>query len=83
MYALNGGAESERYNGYGYESSGRGGVSPSGAQNSTSGSTALYHHNGSRYGLGTPVRGNGGAEAKMNGLHGPKHKRGDIDRECV
>jgi hypothetical protein len=19
----------------------------------------------------------------MNGLHGPKHKRGDIDRECV
>ena len=23
-----------------------------------------------------------GVDGKMNGLHGPKHKRGDIDREC-
>lgn len=45
------------------------------------GSTALYHHNGSRYGLGLNSRPNG-VDGKMNGLHGPKHKRGDIDREC-
>ncbi|KAJ3879349.1 ARM repeat-containing protein [Lentinula edodes] len=47
----------------------------------TSGSTALYHHNGSRYGLGLPGRANTGVDGKMNGLHGPKHKRGDMDRE--
>ena len=46
---------------------------------STTGSTALYHHNGTRYGLGL---GRTNGDAKMNGLNGPKHKRGDIDREC-
>ena len=45
----------------------------------TTGSTALYHHNGTRYGLGL---GRTNGDAKMNGIHGPKHKRGDIDREC-
>ncbi|KAJ8580278.1 ARM repeat-containing protein [Rhizopogon salebrosus TDB-379] len=44
--------------------------------NGSSGSTALY--NGTRYGLHVG-RGNGGADGKMNGLHGPKHKRGDMD----
>ncbi|KAF8436332.1 armadillo-type protein [Boletus edulis BED1] len=45
--------------------------------NGSSGSTTLYHHNGSRYGLGL---GQGGApDGNMNGLHGPKHKRGDMD----
>ncbi|KAL0950597.1 hypothetical protein HGRIS_007391 [Hohenbuehelia grisea] len=44
------------------------------------GSTALYHHNGTRYGLGIAGRSPAnGADSKMNGLHGPKHKRGDID----
>ena len=52
----------------------------SNSNNTTGGSTALYHHNGSRYGLGLPR--SGGADGKMNGLHGPKHKRGDMDREC-
>ncbi|KAJ3843525.1 ARM repeat-containing protein [Lentinula raphanica] len=65
VYGLNGGIEG-RYNSYA-------GV------NNTSGSTALYHHNGSRYGLGVPGRANGGVDGKMNGLHGPKHKRGDMD----
>ncbi|KAF7967041.1 hypothetical protein HWV62_36004 [Athelia sp. TMB] len=65
------------YNSYGFETSSRGGSGP----NSTSGSTALYHHNGSRYGLGIAARPNGSADSKMNGLHGPKHKRGDVDRE--
>ncbi|KZT67672.1 ARM repeat-containing protein [Daedalea quercina L-15889] len=46
----------------------------------TTGSTALYHHHGSRYGLGVNGRANG-ADSKMGGLHGPKHKRGDVDRE--
>lgn len=36
----------------------------------------------SRYGLGLTGRGNAGTDGKMNGLHGPKHKRGDMDREC-
>ncbi|KAL4246787.1 PUM-HD domain-containing protein [Abortiporus biennis] len=49
--------------------------------NGGTGSTALYHHNGSRYGLGMNGRPSGGVDSKMNGLHGPKHKRGDIDRE--
>ncbi|KAH8834850.1 ARM repeat-containing protein [Flagelloscypha sp. PMI_526] len=44
---------------------------------STSGSTALYHHNGTRYGLG--VGRNSVGDAKLNGLHGAKHKRGDMD----
>ena len=44
------------------------------------GSTALYHHNGTRYGLGPPGC-MSGADTKMNGLRGPKHKRGDVDRK--
>ena len=47
---------------------------------SASGSTALYNH-GSRYGLNAMGGGRLGGGDKMNGLHGPKHKRGDIDRE--
>ncbi|RXW18444.1 hypothetical protein EST38_g7413 [Candolleomyces aberdarensis] len=34
-----------------------------------------------RYGAGMGGRGGGPVDGKMNGLHGPKHKRGDIDRE--
>lgn len=72
--------ENGRYNSYGFEAGGR--SVPMG--NNTSGSTALYHHNGSRYGLGIPGRTNVvTADSKMNGLHGSKHKRGDIDRECM
>lgn len=33
--------------------------------------------------MGLPTRGAASADSKMNGLHGPKHKRGDIDRECT
>lgn len=81
MYSLNAG-ENGRFNNYGFEPNGRPNVSANG--NSTSGSTALYHHNGSRYGLGLPGRTNpAAADSKMNGLHGPKHKRGDMDRECM
>ncbi|KAJ7139546.1 ARM repeat-containing protein [Mycena epipterygia] len=77
VYGLNG-LDNNAYNSYGFESGGRSGANPT----STSGSTALYHHNGSRYGLGLPARTNSGAgDGKMNGLHGPKHKRGDMDRE--
>jgi hypothetical protein len=46
----------------------------------STGSTALYHHHGSRYGLG--IGGRVASDGKMNGLHGPKHRRGDVDREC-
>lgn len=84
VYALNGGLENGRYNTYGFEPSSRSAPNGSAPTNGTSGSTALYHHNGSRYGLGMPGRANSGtADNKMNGLHGPKHKRGDIDRECA
>jgi hypothetical protein len=37
---------------------------------------------GQRYGLALGGRGAGPVDGKMNGLHGPKHKRSDIDREC-
>ncbi|KAJ7651951.1 ARM repeat-containing protein [Mycena polygramma] len=77
VYGLNG-LDGNGYNSYGFEAGGRSGANPT----STSGSTALYHHNGSRYGLGLPARSTSGAgDGKMNGLHGPKHKRGDMDRE--
>jgi hypothetical protein len=62
---------------YAFDSNGR----PSSALNATTGSMALYHHNGSRYGL-LPGQSAGGVDSKMNGLHGPKHKRGDVDSEC-
>ena len=73
VYGINGGLDNGRFNDFGYEN-GRG---PQ--LNGTAGSTALYHHNGSKYGLSMNGRQNG--DSKMNGLHGPKHKRGDIDGE--
>lgn len=78
-YNLGGSTENSRYNSYDFESNN--------SANSTSvnnGSAALYHHNNPRYGVGLPGRGGTSAavDGKMNGLHGPKHKRGDIDREC-
>lgn len=74
VYGLNGGMDNGRYDSYGFEGS----RTPSGG--SANGSGALY--SGSRYGLGVSGRpSNGVADGKMNGLHGPKHKRGDIDRE--
>ena len=74
MYDLNNNLDSS-YNSHGFESNARN------SANSTSGSTALYHHNGSRFGLGIPGRSNGPND-KLNSLHGAKHKRGDMDREC-
>lgn len=76
VYDMNGSMDSARFSDYGYENGGRLPHASGGA-----GSTALYHHNGTKYGLGINGRQNG-ADGKMNGLHGPKHKRGDIDREC-
>ncbi|KAJ4473896.1 ARM repeat-containing protein [Lentinula aciculospora] len=61
-----------RLNGYGLEANGR--LNGSGA---TGGSTALYHHHGARYGLSMGAR--IGSDNKMTGLHGPKHKHGDMD----
>ncbi|KAI1786295.1 ARM repeat-containing protein [Ganoderma leucocontextum] len=76
VYGLSGGMDGGSFNSYGFESAGRGGA----AVGST-GSTALYHHNGAKYGFNVNGRPSGAADGKMNGLHGPKHKRGDIDRE--
>ncbi|TFK88529.1 ARM repeat-containing protein [Polyporus arcularius HHB13444] len=67
-------SENGSYNTYGFEAGSRG------AGGGSTGSTALYHHNGAKYGFNMNGRPNG-ADGKMNGLHGPKHKRGDIDRE--
>ena len=77
VYGLSSGIDGGRFNSYGFEAAGR-----SAAVGST-GSTALYHHNGAKYGFNMNGRPNGGPDGKMNGLHGPKHKRGDIDRECT
>ncbi|KAF8588456.1 ARM repeat-containing protein [Ramaria rubella] len=81
MYGMNnnlnnGIGEGTRYNSYGFDQHGR----MNSTQTTGAGSTALYHHHGSRYGLGLGGR-MVGPDSKMNGLHGPKHKRGDIDRE--
>lgn len=77
MYGLPSQLDNSRYSTYGFDTAGRNGS----VVNGGSGSTALYHHNGSRYGLGF---GRGGApDGKMNGLHGPKHKRGDMDRKSL
>jgi len=78
-YAVNGGVDGRGYGGYSFDATTRNAVITN-VSGTTTGSTALYHHNGTRYGLGLPVR-TGGPENKLNGLHGPKHKRGDIDRE--
>ena len=80
-YALDGGIDGGGYSGY-FDGPTLNSV-PSGIPGTTTtGSTALYHHNGTRYGLGLPVRNGGPAENKLNGLNGSKNKRGDIDREC-
>ncbi|KAI0271616.1 armadillo-type protein [Gloeopeniophorella convolvens] len=75
VYGLNGGVnnalEDGRFNSY---SNGTGNGLTS------TGSMSLYHHHGARYSLGIGSRVPGG-DGKMNGLHGPKHKRGDVDRE--
>ena len=77
MYSLNGAL------GYNFDATGRNSV-PHNTGGSTTGSTALYHHNGTRYGLGLPVRASAPAENKLNGLQGgTKQKRGDVDRECT
>lgn len=68
--------DGNRYNSYGFDQHGR----MNSTQSTGGGSTALYHHHGSRYGLGGRMV---GPDSKMNGLHGPKHKRGDVDRECA
>ena len=73
VYGLNNGVgnalDDRRFNSYG-----------NGNGLASTGSTALYHHHGSRYGLG--IGGRVTSDGKMNGLHGPKHRRGDVDREC-
>ncbi|EPQ61118.1 ARM repeat-containing protein [Gloeophyllum trabeum ATCC 11539] len=73
VYSLNAGLDNN-YNSYGFDTNGRINTPLNGAP----GSAALYNNQGSRYGVGSRVN---GVDAKMNGLHGPKHKRGDVDRE--
>lgn len=74
-FTVNNPLDNARYGGYPYEDA----RAPNSAG---AGSTALYHHNGTRYGLSINGRSPAAADSKMNGLHGPKHKRGDMDREC-
>jgi hypothetical protein len=63
-----------RYGNYGGYTSGR--------LSAASGDIGLYQNNGTRYGLGLGGGRLGSIDNKINGLGGPKHKRGDIDREC-
>ncbi|KAF9569799.1 ARM repeat-containing protein [Agrocybe pediades] len=83
IYGVNNGVESTHYNSYGFEANGRANIAPSnGTSPNTSGPANLYStQQGARYGLGIPSRNGAGGDGKMNGLHGPKHKRGDMDRE--
>ncbi|PPQ98902.1 hypothetical protein CVT24_003533 [Panaeolus cyanescens] len=78
IYGING-VDNSRYNSYGFDAP-RGSVS--GLVGNGIGAASLYpSQGGPRYGLGLPSRGPSSADGKMNGLHGPKHKRGDMDRE--
>ncbi|KAF9535778.1 armadillo-type protein [Crepidotus variabilis] len=76
IYGMGHGGDSP-YNAYGFESNGRSSVSAASGANGG----GAYPQNGARYGLGLGSRTPSGTDGKMNGLHGPKHKRGDIDRE--
>ena len=85
VYGIANGVDNTRYNNYGFESGSRGNPNNPAAVVNTNlaGSAGFYHpQSGPRYGLGLPPRTNSGVDGKMNGLHGPKHKRGDMDREC-
>ncbi|EIN13206.1 ARM repeat-containing protein [Punctularia strigosozonata HHB-11173 SS5] len=69
-----------RYENYNFESNGRsnGNAALGAANGASAGSTALYQHGGSRYGLGMNGRIPSG-DSKMNGISGPKHKRGEME----
>lgn len=85
IYGINSGVDSARFNTYGFEANGRPAGNPSNVPplNNPAVPAGLYSaQQGSRYALGLPTRTNSGSDSKMNGLHGPKHKRGDMDREC-
>ena len=85
VYGIANGVDNTRYNNYGFESGSRGNPgNPVAVVNTNLAGPAGFYHpqNGPRYGLGLPPRANSGVDGKMNGLHGPKHKRGDMDREC-
>jgi hypothetical protein len=78
IYGINGAVDTSRFNNYGFESVARPNVGN--LVNGNPGAALYSAQTASRYGLGMPNRGNP-ADSKMNGLHGPKHKRGDMDRE--
>ena len=70
-----------RFNAYGFEAAA---VHSSSSVNGATGiASNAYSQNGPQYGLGLPGRSPSGGDAKLNGLHGAKHKRGEVDRECM
>ena len=73
VYIINSQLDSTRLNSYGFDSTDRGGH---GVIHSGTGSTALYCHNGSHFGLGLD---RDGPDEKINGLHDTKHTQGDIN----
>ncbi|KAF8912896.1 ARM repeat-containing protein [Gymnopilus junonius] len=76
IYGVNGGMDNTPFNAYGFES-----IGPNNPVGSSGPGNLYPAQHGSRYGLSLPGRGGAGTDSKMNGLHGPKHKRGDVDRE--
>jgi len=71
-----------QFNAYGFEAPAHPSISPSNGTNGAGVANNLYPQNGPRYGLVAPGRSPSG-DAKHNGLHGAKHKRGEVDRECM
>ena len=76
-------AADTRFNAYGFESAGHPNISSSNGANGSAVANNLYPQNGPRYGLAVPGRTPSGGDAKHNGLHGAKHKRGEVDKECM
>lgn len=79
IYGINNAVDA-RFNAYGFETA-HPSINSSSGVNGAVGN--VYPHNAPRYGLVLPGRTPSGGDTKPNGLHGAKHKRAEVDRECM
>ena len=83
VYGIANGVDKTHCNNYGFESGSRGNSSnPVAAVNTNLAGPAGFYQSGLIYGLGLLPCAKSGADGEMDGLHGPTHKRGDMDQEC-
>lgn len=75
-------AVNARFNAYGFESA-TAHSNVNGGNGGVSNNNNLYPQNSPRYGLVPPRHSPSAGETKLNGLHGAKHKRGEVDKDCM